>query len=136
MNPELPTVQPTPESMPQIPGSVEYQPDGLSSSPEREQAPSRVETSAAPIAPPVIQPVPASLPVPPVDTATNTTPVDDDMPLLAEDSDVIEKEWVDKVKKIIILTKNNPYERAKVIAQLQADYLKKRYNKDLGGDSE
>ena len=30
------------------------------------------------------------------------------------------------------LTKDNPYERNRVIAQLQADYLKKRYNKTLG----
>ena len=35
-------------------------------------------------------------------------------------------------KKIIALTKDNPYERNRVIAQLQADYLKKRYNKTLG----
>ncbi len=137
MNPELPTVQPTPESMPQIPGSVEYQPDGTVRSPEKEQAPARVESQPAPVMPPVAQPLPTSLPTPVVeDTDAPTVANDDDTPLIAADEDVIEKEWVDKVKKIITLTKNNPYERARVIAQLQADYLKKRYNKDLGGDSE
>ena len=45
-----------------------------------------------------------------------------------------EKEWVDKLKKIIILTKDDPYERSRVITQLQIDYLKKRYNKTLGQD--
>ena len=54
------------------------------------------------------------------------------MPLLAADEDLIEKEWVDKLKSIISLTKDDPYERARVIAQLQADYLKKRYNRTLG----
>ena len=58
--------------------------------------------------------------------------VDDDTPLVAADEDLIEREWVDKVKKIIALTKDNPYERNRVITQLQADYLKKRYNKTLG----
>ena len=46
--------------------------------------------------------------------------------------DLIEKEWVEKLKKIITLTRDDPYERSRVIAQLQADYLKKRYNKVLG----
>ena len=36
------------------------------------------------------------------------------------------------VNAVIALTKDNPYERNRVIAQLQADYLKKRYNKTLG----
>jgi len=52
---------------------------------------------------------------------------DDDTPLVAADEDLIEREWVDKV---------NPYERNRVIAQLQADYLKKRYNKTLGQDDD
>jgi Txe/YoeB family toxin of Txe-Axe toxin-antitoxin module len=56
-------------------------------------------------------------------------PVDD--PLIADDVDVIEKEWVDKAKKIVNATKENPYEQEKEVSKLQADYLMKRYNKQI-----
>ena len=74
--------------------------------------------------------------MPQADDAQKTATVasDDDTPLVAADEDLIEKEWVDKLKKIIILTKDDPYERSRVITQLQIDYLKKRYNKTLGQD--
>ena len=66
------------------------------------------------------------------DTASAPTAITD-VPDTAADDDLIEKEWVDKAKKIIAITKSNPYEQAKAIAQLQADYLKKRHNRELGG---
>ena len=137
MNPELPQVNRTPEVQPQNIGG-EYNVENTSLNPEvgRESEQSlgaRVEQ---------YNNIPVALPV------DNTTTVqsqnddqsakqsgvvaDDDTPLVAADEDLIEREWVDKVKKIIALTKDNPYERNRVIAQLQADYLKKRYNKTLG----
>lgn len=69
-----------------------------------------------------------------------TTPVSDDgvatpnssTLLTAADDDVIEKEWVDKAKKIIGDTKGDPYRREYEVGQLQADYLEKRYGKKLG----
>jgi len=124
--------------MPQIPGGVEYFPDGTTRSPElpvtspEHSRPAQVEqlsqaAQAAPVA--AIPQVPIS-PVqsPPVGLAAQ----DDDSPAIAGDDDLIEKEWVDKAKKIIALTRGNPYEQAKAIAALQADYLKKRYNRVLG----
>ena len=74
-------------------------------------------------------PLPAT---PAVQVPVSTTTSTDDTPLIASDDDLIEKEWVDKLKRIITLTKDDPYERARVIAQLQADYLKKRYNREMG----
>ena len=74
-------------------------------------------------------PLPAT---PAVQAPVSTTTSTDDTPLIASDDDLIEKEWVDKLKRIITLTKDDPYERARVIAQLQADYLKKRYNREMG----
>lgn len=136
MNPELPQVRPNPEAMPQIPGSVEYFPDGtvrspeVLSTPERQPAPVEGQAGPAQAIPPVV-PVaqPGAVPAPPTQSATllSTTPA------TAADDDLIEKEWVDKAKKIIAVTKGRPYEQAKAIALLQADYLKKRHNRELGG---
>lgn len=55
----------------------------------------------------------------------------DDNPLIADDVDVIEKEWVEKAKKIVGETKNDPYQQEKQVSQLQADYLMKRYSKQV-----
>jgi hypothetical protein len=62
-------------------------------------------------------------------------PATDDMPLVANDDDLIEKEWVDKAKKIIVQTKDDPYRREQEVGKLQADYLRKRYGKELGAPS-
>ena len=50
-----------------------------------------------------------------------------DNPLAADDVDVIEKEWVDRAKKIIQQTKNDPYQQEHEVSRLQADYLEKRF---------
>jgi len=55
-----------------------------------------------------------------------------DTPLVANDDDLIEKEWVDKAKKIVSETRNNPYGREEAVNKLQVDYLKKRYGRELG----
>ncbi len=53
-------------------------------------------------------------------------------PLVANDDDLIEKEWVDKAKKIVAETQNNPYRRDEEVNKLQVDYLKKRFGRELG----
>ena len=53
-------------------------------------------------------------------------------PLVANDDDLIEKEWVDRAKKIVAETQNNPYGREEAVNKLQVDYLKKRYGRELG----
>ena len=53
-------------------------------------------------------------------------------PSIANDDDLIEKEWVDKAKKIIAETQNNPYQRDEEVNKLQVDYLKKRFGRELG----
>jgi hypothetical protein len=58
--------------------------------------------------------------------------VDNSNPIIANDDDLIEKEWVDKAKKIIQDTKDNPYLREQEVNKLQADYLRKRYGRELG----
>ncbi len=105
-----------------------------------EQAPARTETRENLPAPvggspgdpaftPVVMP---TLPPPPI--VANPDPIaaaDDTSPVVAEDVDLIEKEWVDKAKKIVAATKTDPYEQEKEVSKLQADYLKKRYGKEV-----
>lgn len=55
----------------------------------------------------------------------------DDAHLIADDVDVIEKEWVEKAKKVISLTSNDPYVEAKELGKLKISYMKKRFNKEL-----
>jgi len=53
-------------------------------------------------------------------------------PLTAAHEDLIEKEWVNKAKQIISDTKEDPFKREQQVSELQKDYLRKRYGKELG----
>jgi hypothetical protein len=63
------------------------------------------------------------------------TPVSDNT-LMAEDSDLIEKEWVQKAKAIVDQTRNDPYIQNREISKVKATYIKKRYNKDIKVNNE
>ncbi len=52
-------------------------------------------------------------------------------PVIADDADLIEKEWVQKAKEIVERTRLDPYQQNKEINKFKADYLKKRYNRDM-----
>jgi hypothetical protein len=54
------------------------------------------------------------------------------MPDSASDSDLIEKEWVLKAKQIVEHTLEDPFSQQEQLSKMKADYVKKRYNKDLG----
>lgn len=97
-------------------------------SPERSAEQSNAAQAAT-----AAQPIPVSLPmpVPVTDDDAQQLPADD-LPAVAADEDLIEKEWVDKAKQIISQTRDDPAEREKQVGRLQADYLKKRYGKSLG----
>lgn len=45
-------------------------------------------------------------------------------PGIAEDADLIEKEWVTRAKLIVSKTKDDPREQNKEISKFKADYLK------------
>jgi hypothetical protein len=44
---------------------------------------------------------------------------------------LIEKEWVEKAKKVVLETKHDPYLQGQEVSKLQADYLQKRYGKTV-----
>lgn len=101
-----------------------------------EQLPKGPEApNAAPAAPQSVHitPMPQfpSLPVPQSAPSAVQTQPKDNNPLVASDEDLIEKEWVDKAKKIVAQTKDDPYSQEKEVSRLQADYLKKRYGKEI-----
>lgn len=132
MNPELSAPKPSPEFQAPSPETGEQLPSpetGGERSHEREQNMKQVDRQAAPPPPPAAVPLP-----PPVASLPTPQPVADDTvgPTLAADDDLIEKEWVDKAKSIIANTQNDPYRREKEVSKLQADYLRKRYGKELG----
>lgn len=66
-------------------------------------------------------------------TGVNDSSVVDDTtsPAVAADDDVIEKEWVDSSKKIVSETQGDPHSRSRRVSKLHADYLKKRFGKEL-----
>jgi hypothetical protein len=51
--------------------------------------------------------------------------------LPAEDSEIIEKEWVDKVDEVIEKTKQDPYFQEQGQHALSRQYLKSRFNLDV-----
>ncbi len=51
--------------------------------------------------------------------------------MIADDADLIEKEWVIRAKGIVLQTKDDPHTQNREMNKVKADYLKKRYNKDL-----
>jgi hypothetical protein len=137
MEPKLPAPNLNPEHAPQEYGqnveSVPFPPNPETGF-ERAEKPMEQQGEAAPAA---VNAAPI-LPTPIV--APSPLPVNDDgavaqdaaeNPLTANDDDLIEKEWVDKAKKIIAETRDDPHRREQEVGKLQADYLKKRYGKEL-----
>ena len=53
-------------------------------------------------------------------------------PQVAQDGDLMEKEWLDKLKKMVKET-HDPYLKQKYFRDIQMDYMKKRYGRILGG---
>ena len=143
MNPETTPVIPRTESAPVVP-DVERQYGNQEKSFEQYGGQSIEQGKQLPATPalPVVDAASLAQPIPQEPTSPQTTQQTSDdaimagVPSIAGDDDLIEKEWVDKLKSLIALTEGNPHERARVIAQLQADYLKKRYNKTLGQSNE
>jgi len=136
MEPRLPA--------PNSPEAGAYNPQELPRSPEfvaqprAEQAPERpAQQEVQPAGP--VQSGPA-LP-PPTSTPThapqqvvpvlNPAVAQDGNPASANDEEVIEKEWVDRAKQIVQQTKSDPYKQEQEVSKLQADYLKKRYGKEV-----
>jgi hypothetical protein len=54
--------------------------------------------------------------------------------LTADDTDLIEKQWVSRAKTIVAQTQDDPYKQKKEMGKVKADYIKKRFNKTIPTD--
>jgi hypothetical protein len=52
-------------------------------------------------------------------------------PAVADDGDVIEKEWVHRAKQIVERTRQDPHMQTKELHKFKAEYMQKRYNKTI-----
>ena len=120
-------VQPTPggERVPVLPSPE----GGIETGADRREQTAEAQAAVADAAAVGAQPQPVAPPVPVAPVVQTVGP------LVANDEDVIEKEWVDKAKQIILETKDDPHARTNRVNELQRDYLKKRYSKDLGAQN-
>ncbi len=94
-----------------------------------QQAAQAVEAPAVQAVPPQYQ-----VPVPPQQIAQDPAApgaAPSGLPVIADDADLIEKEWVEKAKEIVARTRQDPYLQNKEVERMKADYMKKRYNKDI-----
>jgi hypothetical protein len=79
---------------------------------------------SAPVQNPIVPP-PSAMPLEPA----SADAAQDDNPQVADDADLIEKEWVNKAKSIVEKTREDPYNQNKELNKFKADYMQKRYNK-------
>ncbi len=66
---------------------------------------------------------------PPIPDGSGASP--SPTPAAADDSDLIEQEWVNKAKAIVERTKTDPHIQNQEINKIKADYIKKRYNREV-----
>lgn len=134
MEPQTPTPNLGPEQAPTRYGqNIERLPAlptperGLETGAERREQRAEPAAATAPSWIPTILPTPVTAVPVVVDE-----PVVIDTPIVANDDDLIEKEWVEKAKKIVAETRDDPYQREAAVNRLQKDYLMKRYGRELG----
>lgn len=84
-------------------------------------------TPPAPMAPPL---PPPAFPVQPQSNGVTTGSLPT-APAVADDLDLIEKEWVLKAKAIVAQTRTDPHAQNAEMNRFKADYMKKRYQKDI-----
>ena len=117
--------------------TANHQPDRLPVAGESLGANERTEIQAnkavetGPPSVPAAQPVTFQQPVAPQSAQTDNIATQNSNPVIADDADLIEKEWVIKAKEIVERTRQDPYTQNKEVEQIKADYMKKRYNKDI-----
>jgi len=120
--PPMPEQAPAPGVLPEN-GPAMARPEALPGAELNRGAPV-AQTAAMPTMPlPAVGSSPQS---PALPAASNAV-----LPDGADDSDLIEKEWVEKAKQIIEKTRHDPHEQTKEVTLLKADYMKKRYNKTI-----
>ncbi len=117
---EMPLQQPSANMIPSVAGAEAYpaRPEGAPAI--GAPIPQYAQATTPPAAPLFHQ---TAVPAPAV-TAIVT-------PAVAEDLDLIEKAWVEKAKAIVVQTRSDPYNQNKEMNRFKADYMQKRYGKEI-----
>lgn len=125
LQPPMPPMPPMPPAAgpPRVPAAAAAQPDMTLPLPPM---PDTSQQSAVPA--PTAQ-IPQDQAHNDVSSTTNVT-----TPQVIDDGDLIEKEWVHKAKQIVDRNRNDPYKQSEELTAFRADYMKKRYNKDIKVD--
>ncbi len=105
-----------------------------------EQAPAAAEKIATQpqFATGALPAIPLSLPATPTPATPQTdvsSTTNSDVSITADDTDLIEKEWVEKAKKIVERTRDDPRQQSDELTAFKADYLQKRYGKIIKLDT-
>lgn len=107
----------------------------LNRAPEMQPIPAAPEMAhqaaapAMPAAPPPLTMPPGTMQI--TQAPVNQPATDSSTPAVANDLDLIEKEWVDKAKAIVASTRTDPHAQNDQMNHFKADYMKKRYGKDI-----
>jgi hypothetical protein len=88
--------------------------------------------SGVPTQAPMVDPAASA----PTDDPVATAAAHAAIPAIADDVDLIEKEWVEKAKQIVEQTKDDPYRQNEAMSKMKLDYLKKRYNREVKSQDE
>jgi hypothetical protein len=96
---------------------------------------SSVESSAAELhiqaPPPIATPDPAQFAQSAQSGLSQVQPAAAPSVASADDVDLIEKEWVTRAKEIVDKTKNDPYIQNKEVNKVKAEYIGKRWHKEI-----
>lgn len=82
----------------------------------------------APVAPPAAQQTQATQADSSSKQAASTSGI------VADDVDLIEKQWVERAKNIIAQTQDDPRKQKDEISKVKVEYIKKRFNKTIPVD--
>lgn len=129
--PEVQPVAPVETGLDRLPPLNTTPETGLNTGAERHEQVAElraVQADAAATAASVAQTTPVA---PVVDGTTSAAAA----PSTAAHDDIIEKEWVDRAKKIVTDTPDDPHKREEQVTALHNDYLRKRFGKKLGAAS-
>ena len=136
MNPSREGTQPNFE-LPVQPQSNET--DNQQSEKAAETAVARPEQAGKQAKQPVLPTTLDELPV--ADTPTIAIPGSDDSAhtqtdhrTQSDDSDRIDPVWINKTKAVISQTRNDPYEQKIQVSKVKAEYIQKRFNKQVKTD--
>ena len=72
-----------------------------------------------------------TVPEPGASSAAQPSVSNSSIPLVADDADIIETEWIEALQRTIEQHRHDPYALSRALTALRRDYLQKRYGKNI-----